>query len=374
MNKYFLIKGIIIILISFSSVVVSGQIKIQNLKLYGDVRYRSEQDWNALKTNGFYRPNRFRMRYRFRFGFNYKWDKNVEFGGRIRSGNPLNQQSPHVSIGHEFEPSAISIDKVYIKYKFKSLWAWVGKNSFPFWKQNELFWDDDVNPEGLSAGANFKLNEKGMKLTAVSGFFVPNNLGQISVNEARILALQFNLMNKAKDFSYTISSGLFSFNDLPNTPDGTGTFFMDYQIWNSGLQIKLNNMPLYFGFDYFNNLKNYTNNTNINAVFANETTGYVANITYGKSKNKGDIQVGYYYSSIGKYAVVDYFAQDDWVRWGNANFTRSSNFAGSELRFKYTIGKNFNAVVRGFFVDGIKTDGPYIESSNRIRLDLNIKF
>jgi len=374
MNNSFLIKVIIVVLITFSSRITYAQKKDNKLDLYGDVRLRSEQDWNSLKTDGFFRPNRFRLRYRFRFGFNYLFNKNVEFGGRLRSGNPQNQQSPHVSFGNEFEPSSVSIDKVYIKYKYKNYWAWGGKKGFPFWKQNELFWDNDVNPEGIAAGGKFMLNDNAMKLTAISGFFVPNNAGQVSVNEARILAFQLNLIDDTKWFSYTFSTGFYSFNDLPNTPDNTGTFLMDYQILNSGLQIRLNGISLLFGFDYFDNLTDYNNNVNINPVFANQTKGYVANITYGKSKKKGDILLAYYYSSIGKYAVVDYFAQDDWVRWGNSNFTRSSNFKGSEISFKYTINKNFNAVIRGFFVDGIKTAGTYIESSNRVRLDLNIKF
>jgi len=374
MNKYFLLKGIIILLIYFSSVMTYAQKSSQELKLYGDVRIRTEQDWNSLKTNGFKRPDRLRMRYRYRFGFTYKWNKNIEFGGRVRSGNPQNQQSPHVSFGNEFEPSAVSIDKVYIKYEKNNFWFWGGKNSFPFWKQNELFWDSDVNPEGIALGGNFKLNDSGLKLASASGFFIPSNSAQISSNQARIFAFQLNLINKTKGMHYTVSSGIFIFKDLPNAPDNTGTYLMNYNIWDTGLKIILQKLPISFGFDYLNNLKNYKSNANINPVFVDETKGYVANITYGNSKKKGDIQIGYYYSSIGKYAVVDYFAQDDWVRWGNTNFTRSSNFKGSEIRFKYTIGKNFNAVLRGYFVKGIKTTGTSLESGNRLRLDFNIKF
>jgi len=37
-------------------------------------------------------------------------------------------------------------------------------------------------------------------------------------------------------------------------------------------------------------------------------------------------QLSYYYAHIEKYAVIDYLAQDDWVRWENSNMTRSSNF------------------------------------------------
>jgi len=326
MFKLIVKNNLILIFYLFTLSIVAQNIKTKPLNLYGDVRIRAEQDWNSKKTDGSMRKDRTRLRYRLRFGFKYSWNQNIEFGGRIISGNPKNQQSPHVSFGNEFESSSVSIDKVYLKYKKNSFWAWAGKNSFPFWKQNELFWDDDVNPEGVALG------------------------------------------------SYVLSSGLFLFNDLPNTPDNTATFVMDYTIWNASLKFKFNKIPLSFGFDYLNNLEDYAKNTNISPVFVNETDGYVVNMTYGNSKKKGDVQIGYYYSSIGKYAVVDYFAQDDWVRWGNTNFTRSSNFKGSEIRLKYTIGPKFNVVLRTYFVDAIKTTGTALESGNRLRLDFNIKF
>jgi len=374
MFKLIVKNKLILIFYLFTLSIVAQNIKTKPLKLYGDVRIRAEQDWNSKKTDGSMRKDRTRLRYRLRFGFKYNWNQNIEFGGRIISGNPKNQQSPHVSFGNEFESSSVSIDKVYLKYKKNSFWAWAGKNSFPFWKQNELFWDDDVNPEGVALGANFKLNDSGMKLTTSTGYFIPNNSAQLRGDQARSFGVQLNLINNSENNSYVLSSGLFSFNDLPNTPDNTATFVMDYTIWNASLKFKFNKMPLSFGFDYLNNLEDYAKNTNISPVFVNETDGYVVNMTYGNSKKKGDVQIGYYYSSIGKYAVVDYFAQDDWVCWGNTNFTRSSNFKGSEIRLKYTIGPKFNVVLRSYFVEAIKTIGTTLESGNRLRLDFNIKF
>ncbi len=111
-----------------------------------------------------------------------------------------------------------------------------------------------------------------------------------------------------------------------------------------------------------------------------ETTGFVASISYGSLKDKNDIQVGYSYAHIPKYSVVDYFAQDDWVSWSfpdSTPGTRSSNFRGHEFKASYAFGPNFNVVTRLYLVDGIKKNMPTaasVESANRFRVDLNIGF
>jgi hypothetical protein len=79
------------------------------------------------------RDDRDRFRYRARFGAKYALNDNFEFGMRIRSGNPANQQSPHVTLGKGFDSDAFSLDKAYIKVKSKGgLWVWAGKNSMPY--------------------------------------------------------------------------------------------------------------------------------------------------------------------------------------------------------------------------------------------------
>ena len=155
---------------------------------------------------------------------------------------------------------------------------------------------------------------------------------------------------------------------MPNKPDGNATFMLDYTIWASSLQYKVNKFTL--GLDYFSNLKNYDNNPNIDAVFKDQDTGYVGSVKYDFNK----FQLGYYYAHIEKYAVVDYLAQDDWVRWGNSDMTRSSNFSGHEFRAVYKINSKFNMVLRAYFVDGLETTGTTLESGTRIRFDFNIKF
>ena len=46
---------------------------------------------------------------------------------------------------------------------------WAGRNSFPFWKQNELFWDDDATPAGVAASYEVPLRQARIQFNG--GFF-----------------------------------------------------------------------------------------------------------------------------------------------------------------------------------------------------------
>ncbi len=352
------------------SVSVKAQDTAKKLKLSADVRFRTELDRNSMKTSGELRNDRDRFRYRMRFGFKYMLNDMFEFGARIRSGNPLNQQSPHVTLGKEFHSDAFSIDKAYIKTKFSNgLWLWGGKNSMPFWEQNELLWDGDVNPEGIAMGGKFAIGENA-KLVPVIGYFIAGHAGKSFGDDNTLTLAQLKYDSKLGSNNLVLSSGIILGNDIPNKPDGTHTFVQDYKIWATSLQFKLKNVGLTFGVDYFKNLQDYSGNDNIADVFEDQTAGYVASLKYSINK----FQLGYYYAHIEKYAVVDFLAQDDWMRWGNSNYTRSSNFGGHEFRVKYKFTNKFNTVLRAYFIEGLKSTTENLETGTRIRLDFNIKF
>jgi len=94
--------------------------------------------------------------------------------------------------------------------------------------------------------------------------------------------------------------------------------------------------------------------------------------------SKGDWLVAYYFTSKQKYSVVEYYAEDDWVRWGDINRNRNTNFSGHELRFAYNIHKNFNVMTRFYTVEALvprlENSASTVETGNRIRMDFNIKF
>ena len=370
MKQIFQRASLLLILLFTSNINAQEKETKSKLNFYGDFRFRTELDRNSDKTDGTTRDDRDRLRYRLRFGFKYNLNETIEFGGRLRSGNSLNQQSPHITFGKEFQTDDFSIDKAYLKVSDKKgYWAWAGKNSMPFWLQNELVWDEDVNPEGIAAGGKYMLSEK-LNLVPVVGYFIVGSAGKTFSEDGSISIAQLVFNSNLGKNNIVISNGLINGTAIPNTPDGTGTFTMGYNILATSFQLNLKKTGLKLGLDYFENLKNYKTNTQVNDIYKNQTSGYVGSLMYSLKK----IQLSYYYAHIEKYAVIDYFAQDDWVRWGNTNMTRSSNFKGHELRATYNFNSKFNTELRTYFVEGIKTTGTNLETGTRIRLDFNIKF
>jgi hypothetical protein len=145
---------------------------LKMLKLFGDFRLRFESDWDSKRANGTEREDRSRLRIRARFGARIDPNPYVSFGVRLRTGSRESQQSPHFTIsdfsGNATGPKSVVFDKWYAKVKYEGVSAWGGRNSFPFWKQNELFWDDDATPAGLAVRYNRPVG--GGKLTVNGGY------------------------------------------------------------------------------------------------------------------------------------------------------------------------------------------------------------
>ena len=140
---------LLLLLLPFA--VFAQQDSIQKkLQFSGDFRFRIEQDWNSQKPDGTYRDDRTRLRYRARLGATYDFKKGISFGMRIRTGQPNKQQDPQLTLGDQFSSLPIAFERIYANFNHNWLSAWIGKNTFPFEKQTELFWSDNVFPEGIS--------------------------------------------------------------------------------------------------------------------------------------------------------------------------------------------------------------------------------
>ena len=126
----------------------------------------------------------------------------------------------------------------------------------------------------------------------------------------------------------------------------------------------------------FMNLEDYDEmpDTLINPVYKDQKMGYAISAKLGRLSKKGDWLVGYYYVRKEEYSVVSYYTEDDWIRLGNINRNRNTNYQGHEIRFAYAFDSRFNVVARAYFVKGLVTHDVAKESGNRFRLDFNMKF
>lgn len=353
----------------------------KKLTFTGDFRFRIEQDWNSRKSNGTYRENRSRLRYRFRFGANYQVTEWAEFGMRIRTGFREKQQDPQLTLGKgfkEFSSVPIGFEKLYFKAHYKNFSGWLGKNTFPFEKQNELFWSDNVFPDGVFVSGFFPFEStfiNSLKINA--SHFILSSSGTTFNEDQYLQGVQ--VVTKHWNDRLTLFPSFYYFHQMPNIPDGNETYNFDYSMLHIGAKAKIIKKPYVdVGVDYYYNLENLNQNDSIPQQFKNQKKGVVASVNVGKLNDRGDWAVGTTFSYIEKYAVVDFLAQNDWVRWDYSSYGspdgRVTNFKGLELNAAYLIRKNFRLKMRFFMVDQLIPLGVSKESGNRIRLDLDIGF
>jgi len=347
----------------------------------GDFRFRIEQDWNSRKSDGTYRDNRSRLRYRFRFGMNYQLIEWAEFGMRIRTGFREKQQDPHLTLGEgfkEFSTIPIGFEKLYFKAHYKKISGWLGKNTFPFVKQNELFWSDNVFPDGVFISGLIPFENSFIQsLQLNGGHFILGTSGTTFDQDQYFQG--FQVVTSHINKKLTVFPSFYYFHEMPNIPDGNETYYLDYSILQIGTNATIIEKPnIIVGLDYYHNLENLNRYDSIPISFKNQKQGVVASIGIGKLKTRGDWAVGTTFSYIEKYAIVDFLAQNDWVRWDYSSYGspdgRLSNFKGLELNAAYLIRKNFRLKVRCFMVEQLIPFGISKETGNRIRLDLDIGF
>ncbi len=344
------------------------------LTISGDLRVRYEEDWDSQTAAGIERTDRTRGRLRGRVNFDYKFDEAWSAGLRVRTGNTHSQQSPHLTFASDDgvrDDLEFVIDRAYVQLKQTDFTLWAGRNSSPFWQQNEFFWDDDVTPTGL-AGTYTAAAGKG-KLTSVLGAFALPD-GGYGLN-GRLFAGQVRYAAPVDKGQFTVAVGLHRFDGSPGAEDlRNRNGERDYLIGvaNAQWSAPVGGVPLTLGFDLFNNFEDYSaaDAAPLAPGNADETLGYVLSAQVGQLKKPKDWQVGYYYAHIETFSVNASFAQDDWVRWGSATQTDGSDGAGHELRASYMVTKSLNLVARVFVVEAITS----AQDGKRFRLDANWRF
>ncbi len=363
----------------YSSRSVADVAVVPGIFVYGDFRFRYEEDWDSARADGTLRDDRSRGRIRARVGIKLKPVKGLEFNARGRTGSNDSQQSPHITIfdldGNDLGDAHFNLDKWYGKIKSGPATVWVGRNGLQFWKQNELFWDDDVTVAGIGLQLTHALSEE-TKLTLNSGFFaLPVGMRDFS---GSVGTAQMVVASKVNGVMLTAAGGGLLIN--ADTDDGdaarllSGNGLRDYSVLVGGLQAKFNPSigPVTLGLDVMHNVHDYSSNY-LNAFTAaneGERTGFVLSAIYGQLKKRGDWLAGYYYADIEALAINASLAQDDWMRWGSAVETRASGFKGHELRLGYAFSDRINLLSRLYIVESLTS----VEDGKRARFDLNVKY
>ena len=292
----------------------------------------------------------------------------------MRTGNAHSQQSPHLTFSaddHVRDTTEFVADRYFVQFKEGGFTGWAGRNTTPFWQQNEMFWDEDVTPTGLAASYDMKVGDGKMSLIG-GAFYLPD--GGYDLNGQMVSGqIKYSLPVKASQF--TVAAGLHFMNGeegARNLRNRNGE--RDYLIGVASAQwsVPVKGVPFALGVDVFNNFKDYdaADVAPLPAADTGETFGYVLSAQLGQLKKRHDWLVGYSYAHIETFAVNASYAQDDWARFGNATQSDLSDIKGHEVRLAYALSKQINLMARAFFVDAITT----VQDGNRFRLDLNWKF
>lgn len=355
--------------------------KPKKLNFKADLRLRPEQDWNSRKSDGTYRDDRFRLRFRVRAQLEYTPNDWASLGLRLRTGYAEKQQDPHLTFGdgyHEFDSVPIGFDKLFFKFHKKWFTAWLGRNTFPFKKTNELFWSDNVALDGVYLSAKVDTGPEWIdEITYSGGLFTMLNSFSTFTDDSFIAILQIKTAHLNKRLS--VFPSFYHFNRMPNIPDGNETFRFEYSILQLGAEaLVFENPKITMGLDLYQNLQNYNNNNSIQDEFKDQKSGFVGSAVWGSLAKKGDFALGAYYTYLERYAAVDFIAQNDWVRWDysgqGSRDGRLTNFKGLEIMTGYRINKMLQLKIRYFMVEQLISYGSALENGNRIRLDIDFRF
>jgi len=282
------------------------------LTLSGTVRARIETDVRE-NTGGAANQSRIRPRLRLRLGGAYQANENWSLGFRLASGsNSLN--SPHQTLGliGSADNSSFGLDRAYIKYKNGDLSLWAGKNSMNLWTQTEVFWDGDIQPEGV--GVTYKFDPA----TFNAGYFqITSPAWGTTNNDVYLATAQAVVVGAVGDAKL---KGGVSYAGLINTGAQATGWVNSEAGYTVSLQAKMGAFQL--GGEFFQ------------GSHSTENTGFTAQ---GRYKIGGGLGLRVYYYDIEAYALPadGLFSQDNFPS-ANAN---AVNFQGWRFQVDYKVAK-----------------------------------
>jgi hypothetical protein len=244
----------------------------------------------------------------------------------------------------------------------------------PFYRvgENQLFWSDNVNPEGLAAKYELSLSDT-LKAYINGGGFWIGQADTAGAPDTSLWGIQGYLKNTFEDKSYLLGGmsyytyghikgetdlakvwkGSDSF--LGNTAVG-GDYKYGYNIFEGFVEygFKVSDFPTAVFGDYVQNTD----------APSSDNVGWLIGCTLNQAKDPGSWQVGYDYRDIDADAVVGQFNDSDFDGGG-------TNAKGHRFNFTYQLAKNFQFGLT-YFLDEKKDEDK--DKYRRLQADLIFKF
>jgi len=368
----------------------------EKIKWSGDFRYRYEY----IDKQG--KAERHRNRIRARLGLaaelNDEWDvffriatgerdlyvdvdkegTDPNYATDVGAGSFGDPISTNQTLDGFFSSKDIWLDLGYFGYHpvtIPGLDVYGGKVKNPFYRpgKNQLIWDSDLNPEGISAqyavslGKSTKVNVNG------GGFWVEESSSGVDTS---LWGIQGYVDHAVRNPDHIIAGvSYFAYDNIRGRTDtygilganaampGGGAWASDYDIFEVFAEYgtKLMDMPISIYGDY-------AKNTNAST---NYDTGWLIGGKINKAKTPGSWEISYDYRDLEADAVLAAFTDSDFVGGGIGGPGANSS-KGHRFGFAYQVAKNVQAAVTYFDNEIVKSisDTEY----RRLQADLKLKF
>ncbi len=357
---------------------VRGADWASKMKWKVDLRYRMET------IEGDTVPKRQRDRIRLRAGLEAKATDNLLVVAQLATGG-TDPRSSNQTLSGQFDRESIGVDLAYVEWTVAmGMKLTGGKMKNPLVRPADLFWDNDLNPEGLSfafergpwfGSANyFYLTERSGSSTAGATFATKGSestatVGQLGyrlpVGEMSMLTLAANYMDLGAgkgrcDLFGNTGNGntTVAFTTAPCSGTNNASLAFDYKI--SGFQAQYDTM---FGLLPFSAFGEYAKNDGAKNGL---DTAYAFGASLGKAANAKSWEVSYLYQSIDKDALFGMFTDSDFA-------DGRTDGKGSVFKFGYAPVKNWT-VNATYFMNKRNFNSATQLDYKRLQLDFNVKY
>ena len=358
----------ILILVSLSANAEGGD-WAERIYFSNDFRFRNEY---IDQTKDSSKPV-VRQRLRARLGLGYQVNEQVFTELKLASGSD-DPTSLNETFDGGFTTKGFQLDEAYAKWTaVKGLNIYLGKAKMIFYTigKNEIVWDGDIKPEGVSAEYATKWGDLYFEVNA-SNYWVDQSNSDTEANrEIMLSGLQIRGAGIfTGDLGYEIGAAIYDYSNLKghtiltkingtksmkNGNSGTTVYTENYQIIDAyvGFSAKVMNQPLLVYYNLVNNARS-----------SSKQNGFIAGVNFGKVKEVGDISFRYSFRKVEDDAVFGAFTDSN---FNNGN----TNGVGSEIGADYGLAEK-TVLAATFFANKNATSGG--DDYYRGQLDVSFSF
>jgi hypothetical protein len=339
------------------------------IKMKGDVRFR----WENVNAGDIKKD---RERIRARLAFLAKVNDEVDTEIRIATGTG-DRRSTNQTLGGSFDNKELWLDRAYIDWHPDWAYgthAYLGKIKQVWYKEADMVWDNDINPEGVALKYSHQFADTGLEMTAVGGYYI---LVDSVDGEGNVYQFSGDM-----DMFHVGLSGHMMFNDTLSGNLGFNTYLYDDEDGNNNAGSSLSDgnlggkgnssqqkfsvyetaASLLIKTDWLP-IKLYGQYAFNSEARSGEDTGWLIG---ANTKWKG-FKLDYNYRYMEKNFAPGVFIDSDF----NGGNTAAK---GHKLKLAYTISKNFSVGAAYFAAQRFENTAPDARNYDTFQMDLKAKF